>query len=261
MINYIKSILVTGNKTKNIILDILFPPICLNCQKYLKNKNKFICDNCFNAIKFNNTLFCPVCRARLADGKKICHYDTLYLLAAAGNYDDVILRNLIHYFKYKSFKNLAPVLGEIILKYFKTCRLWPASAAKRGERASPLAGNLKLETYLIVPIPLHSRRERERGFNQAKLIAKIIACHLNLLFVNGLERIKNNKPQANLKDNEARIKNMTNCFKIKNPELIKGKNIILVDDVFTSGATINEAVKILKENGAKKIIALVIAKA
>ena len=76
-----------------------------------------------------------------------------------------------------------------------------------------------------------------------------------------LKRIKNNKPQASLKDNEARIKNMAGCFRIKNSELVKNKNILLVDDVFTSGATINEAVRILKESGAKKIIVLVIAKA
>ena len=181
----------------------------------------------------------------MADNKRICHYDSQYLLAAAGNYDDLVLQNLIHYFKYKSFKNLAPILGEILIKYLSNLSL----------------SMVKSQKSVVVPVPLHPRRERQRGFNQAKLIAEIVAKTFALeLFVN-MKRIKNNKPQAKLKDSEMRIKNMAGCFKIENPEQIRDKNILLVDDVFTSGATMNEAVKILKANGAKRIIALVIAKA
>lgn len=232
-------------KIKNLILDILFPAICLNCQKTLEDKNRLICQPCLSLIKFNNTLFCPVCRARLAENKKICHYDSPYLLAAAGNYDDPVLQNLIHCFKYKYFKNLAPILAEVLIKYLDNLSL----------------SMVKSQKSVVVPIPLHSRRERQRGFNQAKLIAEIVAQYFALPLIDGLKRIKNNKPQVGLKDNEAKIKNINDCFKIKNPELIQGKNIILIDDVFTSGATMNEAVKILKQNGAKRIIALVSAKA
>ncbi len=233
-------------KAKDIILDILFPPLCLNCQKHLGDKNKFVCDDCLAAIKFNNTLFCPVCRARLADNKRICHYDNQYLLAAAGNYDDLILQNLIHYFKYKSFKNLAPILGELMIKYLKNVISH---------------SSLVIGYFIVVPVPLHPRRERQRGFNQAKLIAEIVAKKFNWDLFEGLKRIKNNKPQVGLRDSEARTKNMADCFEIENPERVKDKNILLVDDVFTSGATMNEAVRILKANGAKRIIALVIAKA
>lgn len=261
-------------KIKSIVLDILFPPICLNCHKTSANaennadlREKLICKDCLSLIKLNNTLFCPICRSRLAENKKICRHSYYYndgdnngknkkrsfyyFLAAAGNYDDPILQNLIHYFKYRSFESIAPILGEIIIKYlsnlsFVRCQM----------------------SYVVVPIPLHSNRERERGFNQAKLLAEIIARHFNLPIINSLKRIKNNEPQAKIKGLEKRAENISGCFKIdphanfdigvKNS--IKGKNIILVDDVFTSGATINEAVKILKESGAKKIIALVLAK-
>ena len=113
-----------------------------------------------------------------------------------------------------------------------------------------------------MPIPLHKNRERERGFNQSEAIAKIIASELNLqLKKDLLVRAKETKIQAELKDWNQRKNNLAGAFQIPQPEGIKGKNIILVDDVYTSGATINEAVKTLKENGAKKIIALVIAKA
>lgn len=234
-------------KAKEIAFDILFPPICLNCQKHLSDsggENNLICEQCLSLIKINNTLFCPVCRARLAENKKICHKNALYLLGAAGNYDDPTLQNLIHYFKYKYFRNIAPILGEILTKYLNS-----------------LNPQFSILNSIIIPIPLHPHRERERGFNQAKLISQFIANRFNLPLINDLKRIKNNKPQVKIKGLEKRTENISGCFKIENPKLIKGKNIILVDDVFTSGATMNEAVKVLKSAGAKKIIALVLARA
>jgi len=272
-------------KAKDVVLDILFPPLCLNCQKHLKARtyaennadlrgiNQYVCRECLSLIKLNNTLFCPVCRARLAENKFTCgHFITAqinvnnphlsasnirinpresaskfsYLLAAAGNYDNPVLQNLIYYFKYKKFKNLAPVLGEILIRYLDNLSL-------------PIIKSQK--STAVVPLPLHKKRERERGFNQAKLLAEIIAKQFNLELIEPLKRIKNTKPQSRIKDYERRQGNVFNCFKIKNPEVVKGKNIILVDDVFTSGATMNEAIKILKQNGAKRIIALVLAKA
>ncbi|MBI2515088.1 ComF family protein [Candidatus Wolfebacteria bacterium] len=248
-------------KTKNILLDIFFPPICLACQKLLTTgparhrpepkalaggPNKLICDDCLSSIKLNTTLFCPVCRARLAQNQPICHFDSPYVLGAAGNYDDPVLQNLIHYFKYKKFENIAPVLSEILVRYLENIfRNW----------------ELEIRNFIVVPIPLHFWRERQRGFNQAKLLGEAMAKHFNLPLILGLKRIKNNKPQIKLKGEEARRKNIAGCFAIKNPEEIKGKNILLLDDVFTSGATMNEAVKILKAAGARKIIALVAAKA
>lgn len=230
-------------KVKSVLLEIFFPPLCLNCRKFL-NADKFLCENCFDAIKLNSAPFCPVCRKRLAEGK-ICRHSQQrfsYLLAAAGSYDDPVLKNLIHYYKYKSFKNLTPLLGELILNCFKFL-------------------NFKLLNFIVVPIPLHPSRERKRGFNQAELLAGFVGQKLNLKITAALKRIKNVKPQAQLKNGEERIKNVEGCFKITNPESVKNKNIILIDDVFTSGATMNEAVKILKENGCRKIIALVLAKA
>jgi len=234
-------------KIKNLVFDVLFPLICLDCQKYIANGENPICNQCFSLIKLNTSLFCPVCRARLADNKKICNHGKKnqpfsYLLAAAGNYDDPILRNLIHYFKYESFENLSPLLGELTIKYIENCKL-------------------KIENYIVIPVPLSSRSLRRRGFNQSKSLAEFIAANFNLTMINGLKRTKNTLPQAKLKDNEERAKNVKNCFTVQNAENIKNKNILLVDDVFTSGATMNEAVRILKENGARRIIALVLAKA
>lgn len=235
-------------KAKNIILDILFPPVCLNCRKYLIG-DKFICNNCFNLIKLNSALFCSVCKSRLADNKKICNHSKkiqpyFYLLAAAGNYDNQVLRNLIHGLKYQYLKNSAPLLSKLLFLYLKNLPL----SFTNGQ-------------WLIMPMPLHSARQRQRGFNQSKLIAEFVATQLNLPLIEILTRTKNNKPQVGLKGNEERIENVKNCFAIQNPKLVEKKNILLIDDVFTSGATMNEAVKVLKQNGARRIIALVIAKA
>ncbi|MEK7555309.1 MAG: ComF family protein [Patescibacteria group bacterium] len=238
-------------KLKNITLDILFPPFCVNCQQHLDNRDKLICDNCYASIKLNNTLFCPVCRTRLAENKQICHFAS-YLLASAGNYDDPVLQNLIRFFKFKSLENLSPILGKILIKYLNS--LNPIR-----QLADYI---LNPKSFIIIPIPLHPQRKRERGFNQAELLAKFVSDNLNLEMIDGLKRIKNTEPQSKSKNRESRLKNISGCFKI-NPlaEInVKNKNIILVDDVFTSGATMNEAIKILKSNGAKKIIALVLAK-
>ena len=239
-------------KIKNVVLDILFPPICLNCQKYLNQPNNFLCANCYSSIQLNSSLFCPVCNLRLAENKKICSHSK-YFLAAAGNYNDQIFRNIIHYFKYESFENLTPVLTEIIFKYLDF--LMENGKFKIGK------SKFGIKNFAIIPIPLHYRREKQRGFNQSKLLANGISKKFNIRIIECLKRIKNNYPQAKLKNNDEREKNINSCFKIINPEMIKNKNILLIDDVFTSGATMNEAVKILKENGCRRIIALVLAKA
>lgn len=233
-------------KAKDLFLNILFPPICLSCRKYLDNENKLVCEKCLSLIKLNTSLFCPVCRSRLAENKKICHFNSPYILAAAGDYGDPILQNLILCFKYKNFKNLSLILGELALEYINLL--------------NPKPKILKSKT-IIAAVPLYSSKQRERGFNQAELIASRLSDALGLPIESPLNKVKKTKNQAGLKDNEERVKNVSGCFKAKNAEKIAGKNVILVDDVFTSGATINEAVKILKENGAKKIIAFVLAKA
>ncbi|MDO8429915.1 MAG: ComF family protein [bacterium] len=229
---------------KEFILDILFPQICLSCQTSLKSEEKSdgLCAFCLSKIILHTTLFCGKCRARLPDNTKICHKDSAYLLGATTNYEDQI-KSLIHGFKYKSWSRLQGPIKKLIIKYLQNL-------------------NLEFKNYIIIPIPLHKKRQQERGFNQAILIAKIVSIELKLpLEQSVLMRIKETKSQAKIKDWDQKKENLDNAFDLKAPEKIKDKNIILVDDVYTSGATINEATKILKANGAKKILAFVIAKA
>ncbi|MBI3046362.1 MAG: ComF family protein [Candidatus Harrisonbacteria bacterium] len=233
-------------KLKELALDILFPPICLNCENSLvkAEKNNGICDLCLSKIIIHTTLFCPTCRARLPENKKTCHQNSAYLLGAAADYDGAV-KNIIRRLKYKSWSRLKNPIGYLLKIYLKNLKLDKA----------------KLKNYLVIPIPLHKNRERERGFNQAELIGKIISEKYNLPLAKGiLIRNKETKSQTELKNWDERKNNLTGAFKIENAEYLKNKNIILVDDVYTSGATVNEAVKTLRTAGAKKIVALVIAK-
>ena len=237
------------NKLKGLIFDILFPPICFSCQTALNRaeKEKRICNGCFSKITIHATLFCGICRARLPENKKICHKNSPYILGAATDYDETA-KKLIHQFKYRHWTGLENIFGNILKIYLNNLR--PEKTLKQF-----------LNNCFVVPIPLYKEKERERGFNQAEILGKTISKILSLPLENkALVRIRETKPQAELKDWDKRKENMDKSFKAQNPERIKNANIILVDDVYTSGATISEAVKTLRNAGAKKIIALVIAK-
>jgi len=124
-----------------------------------------------------------------------------------------------------------------------------------------VSAGFSLDAHTLIPLPLHPSREKERGFNQSELLAEIISKTFNLpLEKNILIRAKNTRAQAELTDWEERQANLQNAFTVANPENLKGKNIILVDDVYTSGATMSAAAETLRASGAKKIIGLVLAK-
>lgn len=231
-------------RIKNIVLDIFFPPFCVACRAY-KGRDSFLCDSCAALIKQNTAFFCPLCKNRLPQ-KILCHPKIHYILGAAGNYDDPVLQIAIHGFKYERIKSLSAPLGNILIDYLE-------GAVKNWD--------ILIQEFLIIPIPLHPRRERERGFNQSLLLAGKVGEHFDIPVVQALRRVKNNSPQVSIKGREARKKNIAGVFKVDRPDLISNKNVILIDDVFTSGATMNEAVQALKDNGAKRIIALVLARA
>lgn len=230
-------------RIKEYALDLLFPPRCLHCQTHLDEmeKGSWLCLTCENHIIIYTTIFCSVCGARLPENKKICHKSSSYLLAAATKYDGPI-RSLIRQFKYHGWPSLSKKIRKYLEKYIKN-------------------SNLTAKNYLIIPIPLHSDKLKERSFNQAELLSVEIADLLGLkMNKDVLTRIKKTSAQAELKDYEKRKDNLAGAFGIEHSEQIAGKNLILVDDVFTSGATMNEAVRVLRKAGAKKIIAFVIAK-
>jgi ComF family protein len=147
----------------------------------------------------------------------------------------------IHQFKYNGQSYLAKSLGQLM------------TAWAGGWLPPDVAG-------LMMPIPLHPKRLRERGFNQSLLLARVMASGLGFdLDFLSLRRIRYTPPQTGL-DTKARRKNVRRAFEVKGSGSLKGQTIILVDDVATTGNTINECARVLKRAGAAKVIGLVLAR-
>jgi ComF family protein len=235
---------------KNFIFDCLFPIYCVNCQSFIPAaKQLYLCDNCLDSIVINSGFICPICFRRVVDFKKCLHSNKkshLDFLGSALFYDHPVIKNLIHQFKYQYIKEIAFTLANFLNVF------WTKTTKTIEEDWGG---------YIVIPIPLHKKRLCERGFNQSEEIAKIFAHQFNFKILdNILIRKVDNPPQAKIENYEQRYKNIKNIFEVRSPGLINGQNIILIDDVFTSGATLQEAAKILKNNGAKKIIGLTIAR-
>lgn len=121
--------------------------------------------------------------------------------------------------------------------------------------------NILADNPTIIPIPLHYRRLNWRGFNQAEIIAETISEITNLRTENTvLIRSSTSRPQAEIDKKNERLKNMDNQFKVFTDEKARGKTLLLVDDICTTGATLNECARVLKKAGAKKVIGFVIAR-
>lgn len=162
--------------------------------------------------------------------------------------------------KYKGKKRLANVFAEIIYE-------------KILEELSDLSIMENFNNIILIPIPLSPKRYRERGFNQAQLLCEEIIKINNLrgdvgsgginlsLENNVLTKPKETEHQVRIKDRRARLKNLSGSFTVKNEKtnFIKNRNIILIDDITTTGATLTEAKKVLKQAGARKVIAFTVA--
>jgi ComF family protein len=225
------------------ILDLIFPIECLACSK----GGVFLCESCAKNLKKPEKLKCVVCDSPSPFG--ITHQNCLSKnkingLIIALDYHDVNVRTAIGNYKYKLIKDLADPLSEIILDAIKDNSL-----------------ETLFKNYILIPVPLHAKRLKWRGFNQASLLALNLAKKLPATIEDELVvRNKNTKPQSELKKQE-RIKNIENAFALKNPDTnLSGKKFLLVDDVATTGATFNEIAKILKKAGAEEVWAIAIAR-
>ena len=241
-------------KFLHVFLDILFPPLCLVCKK--RGEKEFLCNGCKKSIEILNGFYCPRCKRRLPEARPcgVCrtpkNIGERFILAAACFYNNATVRELICALKYKHSAGALAPLSDIARSYF--------------EKVFGVEKEL-YKDFLIIPIPLHAKKERERGFNQALLIATVLNTYLHpntsTIHKNVLTRIKNTPSQTEQKNFEARKENVQDCFNVEHPEKIFKKNIFLVDDVYTSGATMQEAVKTVKNAGVKKIVGVVLAKA
>jgi ComF family protein len=167
-------------------------------------------------------------------------------LGAVAHYDDVMIKTIIHLCKYQKMHGLTDVCSNMLVEYINNLNPQPS---------------LLSTNPLVIPIPLHPKKERERGFNQSALIAQKFAHAKNLSYAEPLIKTRYDDPQARVKTHTERFNRIHKAFAIGDPNQVQNKNIILIDDVSTSGATLSEAAQILKAAGARQILALVIAKA
>ncbi|PKL72092.1 ComF family protein [Candidatus Kuenenbacteria bacterium HGW-Kuenenbacteria-1] len=230
-------------KNIDFFLDLLFPIECIGCQK----EDIWLCEECFKKINLNLKNFCPFCGKPARMGcicQQCLSRSPLKNIFIASFYKEELLKKVIHTFKYKYIRDLAKPLGKIIINFLYQSKL-----------------NLLFDnSYFLVPISLHRKRLFERGFNQSELLVQIISREFKIPILNNvLKRRRNTKSQTKLKEKERR-KNMKNVFICCQPEIIKNKNIILFDDILTTGSTLKEAARVLKKAGAKEIIGLILAK-
>lgn len=164
------------------------------------------------------------------------------------SYKNQTVRNIVHQIKFKGNKIIASKIGLILAEEIQAYIL----ESSQFESA---------KKYILAPIPLSKQRLRERGFNQAQLLAKNIADNLPDIFCREdvLIRHVNTNPQTKTQNRKERLENIKGCFSVKNAEEIKKHHVILIDDVTTTGATLAEARKTLKRSGIKNVIAFTVA--
>ncbi len=217
---------------KNFVLNLFFPKFCFGCQK----EGSYLCEDCKSIIEVS--AFHQKFRTK--------NLDDLYFVV---EYRNFLLKNLVQQFKYKPFiKELSKPLASLIIDHFKLIDNLPSFCKEE-------------IGFVLIPIPLKKRRLRWRGFNQAEEITKVLSNFLEIPKIfDVLIKKGGTLPQVKLSDKERR-KNVLGVFYCQNKEKIQGKKILLVDDIYTTGSTMEEAAKTLKEAGAKKIIGIVIARA
>ncbi|MCM8800608.1 MAG: ComF family protein [Candidatus Omnitrophica bacterium] len=233
----------------NGLKDIIYPKVCISCKISLKNiasMDEIICNECWNKIQRNLPPFCYKCGRHLdAVMETICNNclkNTLYFDRAFSPcvYEGII-KELIHEFKYKNKDYLGYTLSKLMIEFIKNYNL-------------PMN-----DIDLIIPIPLHKTRLREREFNQAKILGFWIAKEFNKTMSEQiLLRNRYTKTQTEL-EYQKRNLNVKDSFLVRQKDIIKNKNLLLVDDVLTTGATTSWAAYALKNSGANMIFVLTLA--
>ncbi len=227
------------------LLNTVMPGRCFLCDKIL-NGNSGLCADCFLKIHFLARQGCPRCGRPYdlpEDEGMVCPVclekpPKFNALRAAFIYDKHS-RELVLAYKHGDRTDMTPFLGNLMYR--------------AGEE-------MLLTADVIVPVPLHRRRLIKRKYNQSGLLAAYLARKAKKKYLpNTLRRIVNTKSQGH-DDAEQRKKNVKGAFYVKNPQTLEGKRVVLVDDVYTTGATLNECAKVLYKAGARNVDCLTLAR-
>ncbi len=232
------SVLPRLTKLKGMALDLLFPRWCVGCG----GEGDFLCQSCQRSLPRIEPPLCPRC-GRPQAGGRLCSGCVEWPAAIDGirspfRFEGAV-REAVHQLKYRNLRALKPVLCELLHDYMK---------------AHPIPGEV------LVPVPLHRKRLRERGYNQSQLLAQGLGKLSGLSMVTDcLVRQNNNPPQARTSTVEERRENVAGAFACRDDRL-RGKRVMLIDDVATSGATLDACAAVLKTSGAVSVWALTFAR-
>jgi len=220
------------------IKDYVFPVYCLECRK----EGEWLCKKCFDKIDISGVFCCPHCHKNTKEGgycfacsKDLCLVSSFAIVVYK---EDGLIGEIIQILKYNYAEDILIVFEKLINNFVKQNQ------------------SLFSQIDLVVPIPLHKKRFVERGFNQAKLIAEIVAREINKPCREVITRSRHTLQQAKLRRDE-RLENIKDAFKIV--DSVQG-SILLVDDVFTTGTTLQECAKVLKEGGARSVTGFTVAR-
>lgn len=234
-------------QTGDAFLTLLYPPHCALCGVNLE-RGQYLCTACNEGTRRIKPPFCKTC-SQPFDGaieqeftcsncaKRHFHFEC----AVTCHLSRGIIRELLLRFKYQ---------GEFYLRH--PLGTWLAE----GLADSRIAGE-KFDYF--VPVPLHPTRERERHFNQAHALAKILEKQTGTPLLDCLKRIRKTPTQTRF-DRAERMENLLNAFKMRNITSVQGKHLVLVDDVFTTGSTVDECARVLKNSGARSVRVLTVAR-
>ena len=219
------------------LLDLIFPPHCVGCSQ----AGAWLCPSCLAQIDWIAPPLCPRCGEPLEAGARCPrwrgHPEQLDGLRSAAWHTGA-LRTAIHQFKYRGLRALAEPLGAIL--------------AEAWRRQPP-------PVDLLLPVPLHARRQRERGFNQSLLLSQQLSHATGLPFdARSLTRIRYTPPQVGL-GAALRLANVRGAFAYRGPAL-QGRSVCLIDDIFTTGATLEACAETLRNAGARAVWAFTLAR-
>lgn len=230
------------------MLDFIFPNVCTFCES--ASKNGIVCDTCLANIEFvKGRAVCQRCGIPfLAESTPDhlcgrCLQDEFYFFNKARSvaFYDGLLRDMLHKFKYQGKLSFGAVLSHILIHNF------PDDFDAVDE---------------IVPVPLYIDRLRAREYNQSVILGSYLAKHLRVSFDPFiLRRIRDTKPQFEIKGEDERRQNVKGAFSVVSSRKVRKKSILLIDDVFTTGSTINECARVLLGAGASQIQAVTLMRA
>jgi ComF family protein len=222
------------------LLDGFFPIRCIGCGVY----DEWICAHCHTRLPLITEQDCPLCKKHATKNGEKCFscgfdnngFDSVFVVS---HYHDPIIKTALHYFKYRFVKELAHPLA-----------LLCAQALQHSHIPIP---------DMIIPVPLHSRRLRWRGFNQSEILAHALDLRIPVI-TDILVRVRYTKPQVRTKSKNERTENLRDAFDVTPHTNINGKDILLIDDIMTTGTTLHECATKLKCAGARKVHCLVLAR-